>query len=484
LRKVLVLASLIFALLIGLIALTQTFVLLVALAVTFSMTIYFLVALGRQKYKSDMPFSEYMKIKNVQLPFIVFFGLAIIPIGFASYYAAGEFTPISVYSIVVAFGMTLTFMLGFVNLPLSLYHKKMERMAKSPFLTPLVSIVVPAYNERLTIEKTIASIAEADYPYKELIVVDDGSTDDTFAVASAAIKKITTIPQGLLAVIRKPNGGKTSALNYALRFAKGDHVIFVDSDSIIGRDSIKEIMKYFQYPDVVAVGGNIKVVNRVNFLTRCQALEYVKSINFFKRAFDLFGSVMIVPGALGGFQKKVLIERGHYDKDTLAEDFDATLKVLKSGKGVQASSFAVSFTDAPLTLLQFYKQRLRWNRGNMQTLLKHRDVITSSRYGMLHKYGYPLMFLLMVIQPFLGLAVTAFSILAIIEGQWLFILVTFLVFLCLEFLLCATAIAMENESWTLLLYAVFFVIGYKQVLDFIIVKSIFDVLFRKDLKWT
>jgi cellulose synthase/poly-beta-1,6-N-acetylglucosamine synthase-like glycosyltransferase len=412
------------------------------------------------------------------------FGLAAVPIVAASYYVLAGLSVNSIFSMVVAFGMTMTFMYGFVNMPLSIYHKRMEESTKLPFLLPFVTVVVPAYNEERTIEKTINSVAEADYPYKELIVVDDGSTDNTYGVASRAMKKITTIRQQSLSIIRKSNGGKSSALNHALRFAKGDYVVFLDSDSIMGRDSIKEIMKYFQYPDVIAVAGNIKVVNRVNLLTRCQTLEYVKSINLQKRAFDLFGVVMIVPGALGAFQKKVLTERGHYDKDTLAEDFDATLKVLKSGRSVQASSHALSYTEAPTTLKDLYSQRLRWNRGNMQTLIKHRDINTNSRYGMLHKYGYPLMFLLMVIQPFLGLAVAAFSVVAIIQGLWLFIAITFAMFLCLEFLLSAIAIAMDNEDWKLLRYAPLFVIGYKQIIDFIIVKSIFDALLRRNLKWT
>jgi cellulose synthase/poly-beta-1,6-N-acetylglucosamine synthase-like glycosyltransferase len=193
---------------------------------------------------------------------------------------------------------------------------------------------------------------------------------------------------------------------------------------------------------------------------------------------------MVVPGPLGGFRKDVLLERGEYDNDTLTEDFDTTLKALKTGKGVQASSYAMAFTEAPETIDALYRQRLRWNRGNLQTMIKHRDIITNSRYGMLQKYGYPLVFLTMITLPFLSTAINAITILAIIDGQWFFILITFLIFTALEAVLSSIAVIMDEEDWKLLLFSPFLVVGYKNLIDFMIIKSVFDVLSRKKLEWT
>lgn len=180
----------------------------------------------------------------------------------------------------------------------------------------------------------------------------------------------------------------------------------------------------------------------------------------------------------------MLLERGEYDKDTLTEDFDTTIKALKTGKAVQASSHAMSFTEAPETMDALYKQRIRWGRGNLQTLIKHRDAVTNSRFGMLQKYGYPLVFLTMISLPFLSMVVAAFIVLAVINGQWFFILVTFLVFVGLEAVLSAIAVIMDEEDWKLILFSPLLVIGYKHLVDFFVIKSVFDVLLRRKFKWT
>lgn len=471
--KLVVLAGIAFAILAVLVVATQTFILLISLIATLSLATYLLAALKKHK---RMPTG-----KRVQVPFAILFGLLFVPIAFAGYYSFGNINAHSIYSMVVAFGMTMTFMYSMVNVPLTIYHKQMEETRKVLHATPLVTIIVPAFNEEKNIRRALDSVIEADYPNKEVIVIDDGSTDNTYAIAQSYKAKM---PSDRYLIVSRSNGGKSSAINYAIRYAKGDYVITIDADSVMGRDSIKEIMKYFQEPDVVAVGGNIKVSNRNRLLTYCQALEYLVGINLFKRAYDVFGVVMVVPGPLGGFRKKVLLERGEYDTDTLAEDFDTTIKVLKSGRAVQASTHAMSFTEAPETIGGLYKQRLRWNRGNLQTLMKHRDVVTNSRFGMLQKYGYPLVFLTMIALPFLSMVVAGFTILALLDGEWFFILVTFLVFVALEVVLTAIAVIMDEEEWKLILIAPLLVVGYKHLVDIITIKSVFDVVFRKNLKWT
>jgi cellulose synthase/poly-beta-1,6-N-acetylglucosamine synthase-like glycosyltransferase len=476
-KKLMLITSAIFILLAFLIFLTQTIILVVSLAASSALSVYLLAALKKSQKGRTLHGSTPRHV-----PFILFFALTIIPITLAVLYAFEDFNTHSIYSIVVAFGMMLTFMYSLVNVPLTIYHKKLERQVPPLILSPPISIIVPAYNEEKAIDKTLRSIIEADYPNKEVIVVDDGSTDNTYALAS---RYKDSLPAGKFKMLQKEqNRGKFSAINYGIRFATGEFVLVIDADSIVGRDAIKELVKYFHLSDVVAVGGNIKVLNRINLLTYCQALEYLIGINLFKRAFDIFGVVMVVPGPLGGFRRKTLAVIGEFDGDTLTEDFDATVKVLKTGKAVQASSDAMCFTEAPSCMKSLYRQRLRWNRGNLQTMLKHRDIVTNTRYRMLQQYGYPLVFLTMLILPFLGMVVAAFIIMAILLGQWLFILFTFLIFAALEFLLSAIAVVMDKEDWKLTLLAPLLVIGYKQLLDFFVIKSVLDVLFRRDLRWT
>jgi cellulose synthase/poly-beta-1,6-N-acetylglucosamine synthase-like glycosyltransferase len=230
----------------------------------------------------------------------------------------------------------------------------------------------------------------------------------------------------------------------------------------------------------------VKVLNRVSLLTNCQALEYLVGINLWRRAFDIFGVVMVVPGALGAFNKRVLGQAGNYDKDTLTEDFDITIKALKCGKVVQASSGAITYTQAPATLGDFYKQRIRWYRGNMQTFVKHKDIATNSRYGMLRKYGYPITVFTMVMLPILGVIIGAAGILALFEGMWMFLFFSFVLFVSLQFVLSSIALLIDEEDdWKLVLYSPLMVIGYKHLVDLIIIKGVLDVAFRrKGLKWT
>ncbi|MGI0029045.1 MAG: glycosyltransferase family 2 protein [Nitrososphaera sp.] len=391
----------------------------------------------------------------------------------------------SIYSAIVSFSLALTFMYTFLNVPLTIYHKKHEAGVKPPTAFPLITIIVPACNEEHCLTRTLDSLVEADYPNKEIIVVDDGSVDRTYSVASQ-YKKFAD--GTLFAVVRKPeNGGKSSAINHGLLFAKGEYIVTVDADSMVTRDSLKAIVKYFQDPSVAGVGGNIKVLNRGSLLTNCQALEYLVGINLWRRAFDIFGVVMVVPGALGAFSKKIIRQAGNYDNDTVTEDFDMTVKALKSGKVVQASSRAMAYTEVPASLKDFYKQRIRWYRGNMQTFIKHRDIATNSRYAMLRQYGYPITVFTMLCLPILGIVIGVAGVMAILEGMWLFILFSFVLFACLQFVLSAIALVIDEEDdWKVILYSPLLVVGYKHLVDFMIIKGVLDVVLRRreSLSWT
>jgi len=274
-------------------------------------------------------------------------------------------------------------------------------------------------------------------------------------------------------------------MNYGLAYAKGEIIIVVDADTIIGRQALKQMVKGFgNDKDVAAVAGNIKVRNRVNWLTWTQALEYVAGIEIIRRAFDYFGSITIVPGALGAFRKSVLEGVGSYHKDTLVEDFDATIKVLKSGFVIQGTTQATAYTEAPQTLHDFYKQRKRWYRGNMQVISRHFETIVNPRYAFLYRIAFPFMIISMIVLPFAGLAVIVTSIIEIVNGDGFFVLQMFTLFVILQCLMSALAIRIDRDDPRLIAFSPFLVLGYKQLVDIFLIKAALETLFKTKTKWT
>ena len=385
---------------------------------------------------------------------------------------------LSLFTWILLISLTIILYFNFVTIPLVIYHKfREQKQANLPPYLPSISILIPAYNEEKVLSRTIETVAETVYPDKEIIVIDDGSTDRTYQIAQSFSHRGVK-------VIRRPNGGKASALNHGLLFAKGEIIVIVDADSRVCKGTLVDLVQPFRDPEIAAVAGNIKVLNRKNMLTRCQALEYVASINIFRRALDVFGSVTVVPGALGAYRREALVSGGLYDPDTLVEDFDVTIKALKSGKVVQASSSAVSYTEAPQKIVDLVKQRLRWYRGNFQTLWKHHDVALNARYGFLQKLAFPFMVISMTFLPMAGLINIVASVGVIAEGNGLLLLPTLFFFGLLQLMLSLLAVQLDDEDWKLALYSPLFILGYKQLCDFIMIKSLIDVLFRRRLKWT
>jgi len=379
--------------------------------------------------------------------------------------------------IILLWAMTISFWSTMLFVPMAVLSKYRESIQEDVKSYPKISIIIPAYNEKKVIKNTIEGLLETKYPKKEIIFVDDGSTDKTLSIASQFKEQIQ--------VLHKENGGKASALNYGLVYSTGEIIVIVDADTIIGRNSLKEIVKGFEMNEhVAAVAGNIKVRNRVNWITKCQALEYITGIQIVRRAFDVFGSITIVPGALGAFKKSLLTEAGAYGKETIVEDFDQTIKLLKAGLITQGSSKATAYTEAPNTFKDFFAQRKRWYRGNMQVLKRHADALTNPRFGYLQRLSLPYLFLGMVITPIIGFTASANAILGIIMGDGLYVLQVSLIFTIVHYLMCALAIRIDDEDPKLLWHAGFLVFGFKQIVDALLLKAIIEQLQNKRATWT
>jgi len=405
--------------------------------------------------------------------------LLILPFVFGGLLAFEGFTLWeSVYRSIILWGFTITFWSVMLMVPLALYSKNREDNMEPAQKFPLISVLIPAYNEERVIARTIESALEIDYPKKEIIVIDDGSIDNTLLIAK-------TFEKDGVKILHKENSGKATALNYATNFAKGEILAILDADTIAGKNSLKEINKVFENSsNVGGVAGNVKVRNKTNWITWCQALEYVSGLQIARRAFDMFGAITIVPGAMGAFKANILKDSGGYDKDTIVEDFDATIKVLKSGKIVRGTTKALAYTEAPETIGQFVKQRSRWYRGNLQVIFKHKNVLTNPRYGFLQKIAFPHMIISMIILPITGFILLGSIILSIIEGDVLFVLSSMGFFIILQYLLVSLAVRIEREDPKLILYSIFFMFGFKQIQDALLLNQLLKQLLKRKAKWT
>ncbi len=376
-------------------------------------------------------------IRSPSVIFLVLMGSPFLLGGLVAYEGFSLFE--APWRIILLWGMTVSFWSTMLFVPMSILSKRRESLIPDLISYPKVSVIIPAYNEEKVIQDTIESIIEAKYPHKQIILVDDGSTDRTLEIAKQFKNQIT--------ILHKINGGKASALNYGILYAKAEIIVIVDADTIIGRRSLQEMVKGFgKDRNIAAVAGNVKVRNRVNWITKCQALEHIAGINIVRRAFDEFRSVTIVPGALGAFRKELVSGSGAYGHETIVEDFDQTIKLLKTGLVTQGSVKSIAYTEAPSTLKDFVKQRKRWFRGNLQVLTRHSNALTNPRFGNLQKLAFPFLFLGMVVTPIIGFVSVANVIFGLLAGDLVWILEVVAIFVVVHILMSALALRIDNED--------------------------------------
>jgi len=262
---------------------------------------------------------------------------------------------------------------------------RMQPPEASPHLVPrFASVLIPAYNEAAVIEASVRRVLATTGLRVEVIVIDDGSRDDTSAIVAAAFGSDPRVT--LLTLL---NGGKARALNEGLKTARGDIVVALDADTQFEPDTIAKLARWFADPAIGAVAGNAKVGNAVNLITRWQAIEYVTAQNLERRALASLDAIMVVPGAVGAWRRTALDDVGGYPVDTLAEDQDLTIAIQRAGWRVACDIEAVAWTEAPETARDLFKQRFRWAFGTLQSLWKHRGILTERSPRGLARYGMP-----------------------------------------------------------------------------------------------
>ncbi|MGH1565026.1 bifunctional polysaccharide deacetylase/glycosyltransferase family 2 protein [Mumia sp. DW29H23] len=341
---------------------------------------------------------------------------------------------------------------------------------------PPVTVVVPAFNESAGIEAAVRSLVASDVPV-EVIVVDDGSTDDT-----AALVESLALPG--VRLIRQQNAGKPAALNTGIAAASHEIVVMVDGDTVFEPSTIRHLLIPFRDPEVGAVSGNAKVANRGGLLGRWQHIEYVVGFNLDRRLFDLAECMPTVPGAIGAFRRSALLAVGGVSDETLAEDTDLTMALLRSGWRVVYQEDARAWTEAPATLDALWRQRYRWCYGTLQAMWKHRGAyVQGGRAGRFGRRGLTYLTLFQVLLPLLAPVVDVFAIYGLIFLDPVNVIGLWLAFLALQLATSVYAFRLDGERlaplWTLALQQVV----YRQLMYLVVIQSVWTSVAGVRLRW-
>ncbi|WP_022681567.1 glycosyltransferase [Sphingobium bisphenolivorans] len=311
------------------------------------------------------------------------------------------------FFVVILLGIGRAVMLAALALGSRLRANRIEPPAMQP--GTFVSVIIPAFNEAKVIEASVRRVLASEGVKLEIIVVDDGSTDATSAIVDRAF---AADPRVRLLTLE--NGGKAAALNRALTIAHAPIIVALDADTQFEPLTIARLARWFADDQVGAVAGNAMVGNRVNLVTRWQAVEYVTAQNLERRALARFDAITVVPGAVGAWRRAALDEVGGYPVDTLAEDQDLTIAVQRAGWRVAYDSEAVAWTEAPESFRTLARQRFRWAYGTLQCLWKHRRIWREGKPAGLSWVGLPQAWLFQIgfalVSPIIDLALVASAI--------------------------------------------------------------------------
>lgn len=395
------------------------------------------------------------------------------------------------------FGISVGVVRLLSNLVLIVYQKYRQSVLiknrEKTYYNPKVSVLIPAYNEEKVIIKSIFTALKSDYPNFEVIVIDDGSKDNTYQIA-----KSTFVNEKRVKVFKtSKNVGKSSALNLGLKKSKSNYVVVLDADTLLKKDALTNLVWRIKGKKVGAVAGNVKVGNRHSLLAKFQALEYITSQNVERRAHDVLNCITIVPGAIGMWRRSLVLKAGGFNSQTLAEDAELTLRIFKMGYKVVYEESTIGYTEAPESMESFYKQRFRWMFGRLQIMRKHIDMMLNYKYKFLGLYALPMVFLLQIV----------FTLLApLLDIYWLFILgvsivqklhhpelspiyftklfYAYALFLGIDILSAAIAIMLEHkEDYKLIIWVPFQRLFYRWIYYFVAYKVFVTAIKGPHVDW-
>jgi len=396
------------------------------------------------------------------------------------------------FLVAIALGIARLFVLGV----LAFWNQRQIAGTEPPAPDPLslpVSVLIPAYNEEVVIATTVERILASDYPDLEIIVIDDGSRDRTSEVLNT---RFGADPR--VTVIAIQNSGKAGALNLGLARARGEIIVALDADTLFSSNTISRLARWFGDTKIGAVAGNAKVGNRINMITRWQALEYIVAQNLERRALAALGTLTVVPGAVGAWRRSVLLQLGGFPAETLAEDQDLTIAVQRAGYRVLFDSTAIARTEAPATFRGLARQRFRWAYGTLQCLWKYRDMTFNPHYGTLGMIALPQVWLFQIALSAVAPLVDLSFIWQIIGAALNYaqhgaefnsanvqkIAIYYAIFMVVDLLAATVCFVMEKrEDWSLLWWLMLQRFGYRQLMYYVVVRSIFAALRGPSVGW-
>ena len=337
------------------------------------------------------------------------------------------------------------------------YTQRARRLPEDVAVPPFVSIIVPAYNEELTIVESVRALLALDYESREVVVVNDGSTDRMLALLEqtfqlvpapvAFVQPLTAEPvRGIyrsvsdpdLVVVDKENGAcKADAANAGINAASGTLVLIIDADTVLERDALsRAVMPFVEDPLTVAVGGTIAIANgcgvehgRIatvtlprSWLARFQIVEYMRSFILFRLACASQNAVVLTSGAFGLFRRDVFIAVGGYDRTAIGEDLDVSVRIQRYFRErreparIAFDPNPLCWTQAPEDLQSLKSQRCRWRRGLLQTLWRNRGMIGNPRFGKVGLGALPYMAFFEGLGPLLEVAGYLVMIAAVVFG--------------------------------------------------------------------
>jgi cellulose synthase/poly-beta-1,6-N-acetylglucosamine synthase-like glycosyltransferase len=322
---------------------------------------------------------------------------------------------------------------------------------------PLVSVIMPAFNEALTIVESVRALLALDYDAREIVVVNDGSTDDTLRVLQQTFRLVAaplaftqplptarvrgvyrSVDEPGLVVIDKDNGGsKSDAANAGINVASGILVLVIDADTMLEPDALsRAALPFLENPDTVAVGGYVAIANgcrieggRItdvglprSWLARFQIVEYMRSFLLFRIACASQNGVTLISGAFGLFRRDAVIEVGGFDRTAIGEDMDLTLRLQTLFRAqrrpirIGFAPYPLCWTQAPEDFASLRAQRCRWRRGLLQVLWRHRRVIGNPRFGIVGVGVMPFTAFFEGVGPLLEMAGYLFTTIAVLGG--------------------------------------------------------------------
>ncbi|HEX7851167.1 MAG TPA: glycosyltransferase [Sphingomonas sp.] len=396
---------------------------------------------------------------------------------------------------IFVFAISIGILRAVVLSALALFQARREGRTVFPAIDPdrFVTVMIPAYNEEAVIERSVRTVLASTDVRIEIIVIDDGSKDRTSEIVASAFAG-----EPRVRLLTLENGGKARALNRGLELATGEIVIALDADTQFEPTTIARLSRWFGDPRLGAVAGNAKVGNRVNLVTKWQALEYITAQNLERRALASLNAMTVVPGAVGAWRLEAIRSVGGYPDDTLAEDQDLTIAIQRAGWKVHYDQYAIAWTESPENFKGLAKQRFRWAYGTLQCLWKHGSIIGRGKPRGLAWVGLPqaivFQIVLAAISPIIDLALIvsfAMTWLAVEQHGWAQtqhsiekMLAYWLIFTAIDLLSAIVAFALERrEKWSLLWLLIPQRIGYRQVMYYVVLKAITQALRGPRVGW-